>query len=242
MQPDPTRLLKHANITLPLIGVYDAPDTGPFEPIVTPEPGRRVCIFSFFQEWLRGETLQITRDNYGCAGAGRHFCDVNARSREDLVKFLVDGEGLKASHELMNQWVDRQKPYCLQHGNIFIGPLKPDQYEYLKTVTFCVNPDQLGLLSTCAQYWSSPDDPTPVIAPFGAGCMHILTAFDDLDVPQALIGGSDIAMRQHLPPDILCFTVTRPMFERLCRLDEKSLLYKPFWSNLQKARGAKPGA
>jgi hypothetical protein len=34
----------------------------------------------------------------------------------------------------------------------------------------------------------------------------------------------------------LAFTVTLPMFEQLCRLDEKSFLYKPFLRNLQKAR------
>ena len=33
------------------------------------------------------------------------------------------------------------------------------------------------------------------------------------------------------------FTVNRPLFERLCALDEKSFLYKPFWKGLQSTRG-----
>jgi hypothetical protein len=33
------------------------------------------------------------------------------------------------------------------------------------------------------------------------------------------------------------FTVTKPMFERLASLDERSFLSKPFWKRLMKARG-----
>jgi hypothetical protein len=55
-------------------------------------------------------------------------------------------------------------------------------------------------------------------------------------VPQAVIGATDIAMRQYLPPDILAFSVTVPMFEQLCALDERSFLYKPFLKNLQRSR------
>jgi hypothetical protein len=63
--------------------------------------------------------------------------------------------------------------------------------------------------------------------------------FRDLRIPQASIGTTDIAMRAHLPPDILAFTVTRTMFERLCGLDERSFLYKPFLDRLKKARGGR---
>jgi len=87
-----------------------------------------------------------------------------------------------------------------------------------------------------AQYNSAPDDPPPVVAPFGSGCMELLP-FKDRNIPQASIGATDIAMRQHLPPDILAFTVTKPMFKQLCELDERSFLYKPFLQNLRKARG-----
>lgn len=70
----------------------------------------------------------------------------------------------------------------------------------------------------------------------GSGCSE-LHPFEDLDIPQAAIGATDIAMRQHLPPDILAFTVTRPMFRQLCELDEHSFLYKPFLQRLREARG-----
>lgn len=65
----------------------------------------------------------------------------------------------------------------------------------------------------------------------------MVALFDDLTIPQAIIGATDIAMRKHLPPDVVAFSVTKHMFEQLCKLDESSFLYKPFWNNLRKARG-----
>jgi hypothetical protein len=64
----------------------------------------------------------------------------------------------------------------------------------------------------------------------------LVSLFKDLEVPQALVGSTDIAMRQHLPSDILSLTVTKPMYQRLCTLDQKSFLYKPFWNTVLKAR------
>ncbi len=234
LQPDYRKLIKRIELDLPLVGFYDAPDPKPFEPLVKPKKGD--CVFSFYKNWLRGETLHIAKSHYGCGGAGRWMCGIEIRSKQDFIKFLVDDEGLKASHELMEKWVDSSKLYRAIHPNIFIGPLKEAQWNNLKSVTFFVNPDQLSTLMVGAQYHSAPDDPPPVIAPFGAGCMELLP-FKALNVPQAAIGATDIAMRRHLPPDILAFSVTKPMFEQLCSLDERSFLYKPFLQNLKKARG-----
>jgi hypothetical protein len=236
MQPYPKKLIETAGIEIPLIGFYDAPDPAPFAPVVEPKPGAGGCVFAFYKNWLKGETLRVTKDNFGCGGAGRSWCGVEARSREEFIKFLADDEGLKASHDLMSRWIDSATPYRRKHENLLAGPLRDSQYSHLKTITFFVNPDQLGLMTLAAQYHSSPEDPPPVIAPFGSGCMQLVGVFEDLGVPQAAIGATDIAMRQYLPPDILAFTVTKPMFERLATLDERSFLTKPFWKRLMKAR------
>ena len=237
MQPNPTNLLHKTGITTPLIGFYDAPDVEPFAPVTTPKPDTRTCTFAFYKPWLNGKTLHLTKDNFGCGGAGRCIFGIQTRSRQDFINFLVDDEGLKSSHNLMEQWIDSHKTYAPEHSNILIGPLKSDQYQYLKSVTFWVNPDQLSLLMIGAQYYSAPDDPLPVLAPFGSGCSQLMPLFKDLSIPQAMVGATDIAMRQYLPPDLLALSMTKPMFEQLCALDEKSFLYKPFWQRLQKARG-----
>jgi hypothetical protein len=64
-----------------------------------------------------------------------------------------------------------------------------------------------------------------------------LLPFKDLSIPQASIGTTDIAMRRHIPPDVLGIAVTKSMFRQLCELDERSFLYKPFLKNLRKVRG-----
>jgi hypothetical protein len=238
MPPDPTNLIERIGLSVPLVGFYDAPHVDGFEPLVSPKPGRRACVFAFYEQWLKGATLHITRDSYGCGGAGRWLCDLETRSPEDFIRFLVHDEGLKASPELMARWLDRQPGYQQEHPNLLIGPLRDEQYAYLRTVTFYVTPDQLAVLTVGAQYHSAPDDPPPVIAPFGSGCSQLVALFDDLSIPQAIVGATDTAMRQYLPPEVLAFTVTVPMFEQLCALNERSFLYKPFWQNLRKARAA----
>lgn len=234
IQPNPDRLKRRLNIKMPIIGFYDAPDPALFEPLVSPEG--RDCVFLFFKSWLEGKTLHITRERYGCGGAGHWMWGIKVRSKKDFIKFLVDDEGLKASHRLMEKWIAARKPYQAAHSHIFIGPLKEEAWPYARTVTFLVNPDQLSTLAIGAQYHSAPDDPPSVIAPFGSGCSQ-LVPFKNLNIPQASIGATDIAMRQHLPPDILIFTVTRSMFRRLCALDERSFLYRPFLQRLKTARG-----
>ncbi len=236
MQPDPTTLLARIGITTPPIGFYDAPDASAFEPLVRVKAGETPCIFSFYNDWLRGRTLHLTREAFGCRGAGSWLFGVATRSPEAMVSFLVDEEGLKCSRELMRRWLEHRGSYRPEHPNLLIGPLRPDQEDHLKTVTFYVNPDQLGTLLLGASYNNGPDDPPRVLAPFGSGCSQLLPLFANLAIPQAIIGATDIAMRQWLPPDVLAFTVTKPMFRQLCELDEKSFLYKAFLQRLKDAR------
>jgi len=235
-QPDPSRLIQAIGLETPLIGFYDAPDPIPFMPVIEPQAGGHVCTFAFYRRWREGKMLHLTRHNFGCGGAGTWMCGVSTRTRGEYVDFLVDGEGLKASRQLMEKWLDVTRPYLPENQHLLIGPLHANQYEHLRTVTFYVNPDQLGMLVLGAQYHSSPEDPAPVLAPFGSGCMQMVGSFPDLNAAQAVIGATDIAMRQYLPPDIVAFTMTRSMFARLCALDDKSFLYKPFWQRLKQAR------
>ncbi len=240
MVPNPERLIDKLELKIPLIGFYDAPEPGAFEPLVEPEPGVHMCLFNFYKNWKDKKTLHLTEENFGCGGCGYWIFSKETRDRENFVKFLVEEEGLKESKALMNLWLDHEKPYKPQHPHIFVGPLREDMFEYLKSVTFLVNPDQLSLLMIGAQYSCAPDDPLPpVVASFGSGCMQMLPLFKDLDYPQAMIGATDMAMRQYIPPEMLAFTVTLPMYKQLCLLDERSFLYKPFLKNLKKARGEK---
>jgi len=235
MQPDPSTILRRLSISEPLIGFYDAPDPEPFAPLV--EPKNRQCVFASFKNWRQGKTLHLTRERPGCGGP--HLFDLPWRSRSELVDFLCDEEGLRASRELMDEWLDAAQNYRPKHDHLLFGPLRTGQYDYLRTVTFLVNADQLAILCTGATYYSRPGDLEPVLARFGSGCMQWVTLFDDLDAPQASIGSTDQAMRKYLEPWMLAFTVTKSMFELLCRWgdDPRSSLHSGFTDSLIRARG-----
>lgn len=237
MQPDPATLIAKLRLAAPIIGLYDAPDPQAFAPLV--EPAGRACVFAFRERWLKGETLHLTRERYGCGGCARQFFGVETRSREAFIEFLVGDEGLRASPELMEEWIDTSHPLPRRHEHVLLGPLRAGLHDHLLTATFLVDPDQLSLLCAAAAYHASVADPPPVIAPFSSGCGQLGPAFDALDVPQAMIGSTDLAMRRYLEPQTMCFTATRPMFERLCAAadDRASFFYKGFLRDLEKARG-----
>lgn len=235
MQPDPMDLLSIADISNPLIGFYDTPKTRPFEPFID----ARQCIFSCYQGWMQGASTVLSDQSagsIGCPGAGYWNCNLATVPSKDVANYLAVQEGLKASPDLMCQWLAHQPTYKREYAYVVIGPLRMEQYEHLKTITFYVNPDQISLLITGAEFHNASASHHPVTAVYGTGCGQLAAVFDDFDKPKATIGGTDIAMRPYLPGDTLAFTVTKPMFEQLCRLDEKSFLHKSFWGNVKQAR------
>ncbi len=240
MTPDYSELINISGISYPLIGVYDVSDTVPFEPVKS--DGH--CIFEHFSAWCSGQGTIInaeTASSLACPGAGYWMNGIETVPREMVAEMLAGKEGLKASPELMCQWLEKAPPRTARNGSIVISPLKTDQYDNLKTVTFFVTPDQFSMLLTGADYLNPNPDQSAVIAPTGSGCGQLLTMFSDLDAPAAIIGATDMAMRKYLPDNILAFTVTRPMFEQLCSLDKESFLYKTFWNDLKEARASTQG-
>jgi hypothetical protein len=239
MTPDPKYLLSRLDMINPLIGVYDAPDPETFQPLVNFPPRQRACIFEYFNDWMQGRTLVLKADDYGCSGCGTWWFNRQTRSRAGYLDFLAKKEGLKASEDLMASWFDAAARYNPKNGYIFIGPLKESAYDYLKTITFYSNPDQLSVLLTGAQYFQPYTGEPLVTVDFGSGCMEMLTLLEGKTGPHGIVGATDMAMRNNLPRDIMAFTVNKPMFEDLCRLDEHSFLAKPFLKFLKNARGGK---
>jgi hypothetical protein len=221
------------NLEYVLTGVYDTPSPELFANPETPKH----CLFAHFDRWQHGNYTILTAADSGCRGGGRWLCSEIAMPHDKFLEFLTHTEGLKASTKLTDDWLSSVKSYKPEHGNIIIGPLAEHSFEFLKTVTFWVNPDQLSTLLIGAQYHNGAKNTTPVMAPFGSGCGQLLPLFDDYSQVRAMIGATDIAMRQHLPPEIMAFTVTLPMFERLCSLNDQSFLFKPFFNRLKGARG-----
>ena len=239
MPPHPSFLLSKLDMTTPPIAVYDAPDPSLFEPLVHFPPKQRACLFEFYKDWMEGKTLVLKVDDYGCGGCGTWWFNHQTRTREGYLDFLANKEGLKASEELMATWFDSARRYEPAHGFLFVGPLKETAYEYVKTITFYVNPDQLSVLLTGAQYFQRYTGEPSVTIDFGSGCMELLNLLEGKTGPRGIVGATDMAMRNNLPPEKLAFTVNKEMFEDLCKLDEKSFLAKPFLKMLKYSRGGK---
>ena len=144
MQPDPSTILRTLSIAEPLIGFYDAPDPAPFAPLVEPAQPQE-CVFASYPRWREGKTLHITKDKHGCGGP--QLLGLQTRTREETIKWLLEGEGLRASRDLMELWLDARPRFEPRYDHILIGPLCPDQYDYLRSVTFFVNADQLAVTS-----------------------------------------------------------------------------------------------
>jgi len=239
MSPVPTYILSKLDLSIPLVGIYDAPDTKPFEPLVHFPLQQRACLFEFYNDWIAGKTLVLTAEDYGCGGCGTWWFNRQTRSRKGYLDFLANKEGLKANEELMASWFDAAERYEPKYGFILVGPLKDAQYDYLKTITFYVNPDQLSVLLTGAQYYQPFTGEAIVTVDFGSGCMEMLTLLEGKTGPSGIVGSTDMAMRNHLPPDRMAFTVNKEMYENLCRLGENSFLSKPFLKVLKNSRGGK---
>jgi hypothetical protein len=216
----------------PVLALYDTDDLAPYEPVV--RPGKGECCWAFYNSWREGKTLAVGKDAFGCPGGGRYLVGVEMPGR-DLPKFLYEEEGLKASLDVARDWV---KNMVLHEGGrkyALIGPFRVDRLSEMATVTFLADPDQLAALVTGAVWHRSEAAPGNVLATLSAGC-GLLDPFAGAKEPMAVIGSMDMAMRQHLPRDIIAFTVNIPMFHQLLDMGKESFLYKPFWKRLREAR------
>ncbi len=230
------RLVAKLRLTTPLIGVYDAPPSAAFAPLVETEGTS--CCFSYYPRWTAGETLVLSRGGAGCQGAYRAL-GLEKGYPPFMAHFLSDGvgapkgEGLKATPEIAQAFLDRARPLDVTSGYILIGPLRLEQWDALRSVTFFVDADRLGAVMTLAAYWSGEN---VVSAPFGSGCSMLWRELSDNGRERAVLGATDIAMRQYVPPDILSLSVTPQRFERMVSFPDEAFLNLSWWNELMDAR------
>ena len=232
-------LLRALKIDTPVIAVNDTRDTEGFAPVV--ELSGINCCFAYYPRWLKGETLVLSRDGGGCPG-GLHHLGLKESVMPNMEHFLTDGvgapsgEGLKATPAIAKEMLDKIKPVRAQTDNVLIGPLRIEKWESVRTLSFFVDIDPLAALMTLAGYWSAADT---VVAPFGSGCSLLWRSVEDHAGQKAVIGGTDIAMRKYLPPNIIVLTVSPQLFYEMVNVPEGSFLERNWWADLMKSRGEK---
>ena len=235
------RLREHLHLTTPLIALYDAVPSADFEPLVHPKDTD--CCFSYFAHWMNGETLVVKRGGPGCPG-GHRGLGLENTTPPFMAHFLSDGvgapagEALRATPEIAQALIDRARPVKNRSGHVLIGPLRLTHWDEVGSVTFFVGPDRLSAVTTLAGYWSANKD--ILTSPFGAGCASLLRALGEYEDGEdhAILGGLDIAMRRHIPEDMLTLTVSPRRFAKMLTFREDTFLSKAWWGDLVRAREA----
>ena len=230
------RLMAQLRLETPLIALYDAAPDEAFEPLI--EAQGRACCFAYYDRWLDGHTLVFRKDGGGCPGGHRAF-GLEKTYPDYMAHFLTDGkgapmgEGLKASPKLAQEFLDKATPPDISGETVLMGPLRPEQWASVRSVTFLVDPDRLAGVMTLAGFWSGRD---VVRAPFSSGCGMMWRSVTESPEDPAVIGCTDMAMRKYLPPEILSLTVSPARFEQMLTFPDDSFLYKTWWNDLMDAR------
>jgi hypothetical protein len=232
------RLRDRLRLETPLIAVNDAEPGPTFEPLV--EAKGRTCCFAYYGKWLSGHTLVMREGGGGCGGA-RIALGIEKEYPPYMAHFLTDGEGapqgegLKASPELVQGFLDEAKPPELSGTTVLMGPLRLEAWDSVRSITFLVDPDRLAGLMTLSAFWSP--DTRLVSAPFSSGCGMLWRELDYEGVDRPVIGATDLAMRKYLPPEIMAFSVTPARFEKMLTFPDGSFLDKDWWNCLMEHRG-----
>jgi len=115
----------------------------------------------------------------------------------------------------------------------------------VRSITFLANPDQLSALVVLANYDGEHNE--NVIIPFAAGCQSIgICTFreNERERPRAVVGLVDLSarknLRRQLGKDLMSFSVTPRMFERMEENVEGSFLQRETWKSLVEQRGVGP--
>ena len=239
------RLMRALRLDTPIVALYDAAPGGAFEPLV--EAQGRACCFAYYPRWVAGVTVIVRRGDdtfeaprHGCPGLQRAL-GLSASYPPWMANFLTDGangapmgEGLKASAALAQQFIDQARAPEPSGDTMLMGPLKLERWQDVRTVTFFADPDRLSALMTLAQYWSGRGD--EIAAPFSSGCGLMWRELVNQDRDRAILGCTDIAMRRHLPADLLSLSVSPARFEQMLTYPDGAFLTREWWHELLKAR------
>jgi hypothetical protein len=232
------RLRSTLHLSTPLIALYDTAPSPDFEPLV--EPKDTDCCFSYFARWLNGETLVVRKGGPGCPG-GHRGLGLENTSPPFMAHFLTDGvgapaaEGLRATPEIAQAILDQKRPVANQSGHVLVGPLRADKWDAVRSVTFFASPDHLAAVTTLAGYWSGDKD--IVAAPFGSACSSLMSALGEYgEDDHPILGGLDLAMRRHIPDDMLTLSVSPARFAKMLTFPEESFMYKSWWNELARVR------
>ena len=150
------------------------------------------------------------------------------------------GERRHCRAELAREWILHGLPrYDIPYEYVLFKPLsRTDPDENLRAVIFPVSPDELGGLVTLAGSVMAGTDPVQV--PQGADCNSISAfayAQGESSSPRAILGmlgvdGREV-MRRRFRKETLTLALPAPLYHRMEREADDSVLQTPSWKRLR---------
>ncbi|NMC18921.1 MAG: DUF169 domain-containing protein [Thermogutta sp.] len=165
--------------------------------------------------------------------------EVGASVNKGIAEGLRRGERYIKTPELAAKFIQAMPMVDIPARYVVMKPLgEVDRSrDDVKSITFFVNPDQLSALVVLANYDSQHNE--NVIIPYAAGCQVIgIFTYRELgrESPRALVGLTDISarrnVRRQLGKDVLSFSVTPEMFDRMEGNVSGSFLEEDTWKGL----------
>jgi hypothetical protein len=201
---------------------------------LTVDDEKWTCMFSFVTGIKDGDVVCFYEKHTGCRSAG---CYLGFKApTEEGPAFLTEKERLKKD---------------LQLGKAFYDSIqaRPPEAEFLvwqrvqdldddmevETVNLWVTGHSLAALVTLANYDRATND--NVVIPFASGCQGIWTIpfKQQLEqLPKAVVGGMDPAMRWCLPPEVVSFAVPAERLVEMAGNVCGSFLEDDGWNDLFK--------
>lgn len=177
--------------------------------------------------------LESARDQ----GAYREKMEAARPSWRPIYEF---GERRHCSFDMAREWILSCLPrHDIPNRYVLFKPLsETDPDENTRAVIFPVSPLELAGLTTLLG--SVVEGTDPVHVPQGADCFRIACfAYDqyEADPPRAVLGMLDVdgreVMRKRFHDDTLTLTIPMPLFLRIEKEAESSVLQIPAWSKLR---------
>jgi len=217
------------------------------------------CVAALLKSASKGKTAVFTRKTFGCPGGGvglgfgncyenfpggiEHFLSTGnsgfcqtefGKAVASRMPDLEEGERYFKTPETAGSFIASLPITDIPEEYVVFKPLEDvDENETPKVVVFLVNPDQLSALVILANYARKCSE--NVIVPFAAACHTIgIIPFREAEseTPRAVIGLTDITVRNKFAKDLLSFAIPYTMFVEMESNVDGSFLEKHNWQNL----------
>lgn len=191
-------------------------------------PGGEACFCGFLADGNAGTEMG--------RAIGKQMADAGA---EHMADDFLNGERYLKNPARTAQFIQNLPITDIPTKYVVIKPLRQTDLasENVRSIIFLVDPDRLSALVVLANY----DSPTNenVAIPFAAGCQSIgICTYREHDKPEprAIVGLVDISarnsVRKQLGREVMSFSVTPELFQRMENNVESSFLQRPSWNKL----------